>query len=61
MLEFIEQEKLKVENILKEDMEHQDKKIDYILYNPDTMETNILASNSNEEAIEFRSNQDGYN
>lgn len=61
MLKFIEQEKIKVENILKEDMEHQDKKIDYILYNPDTMETNILASNSNEEAIEFRSSQDGYN
>ena len=61
MLEFIEKEKLKVENILKEDMERQDKKIDYILYNPGTMETNILASNSNEEAIEFRSNQDGYN
>lgn len=61
MLKFIEDEKTKVEKFLNDNMEHQDKKIDYILYNPDTMETNILASNSNEEAIEFRSNTNDFN
>ena len=61
MLKFIEEEKIKVEKILNDNMEHQDKKIDYILYKPDKMETNILASNSNDEAIEFRSNTNDFN
>ena len=61
MLKFIEEEKIKVEKFLNDNMEHQDKKIDYILYKPDKMETNILASNTNDEAIEFRSNTDDFN
>ena len=61
MLKFIEEEKIKVEKFLNDNMEHQDKKIDYILYKSDKMETNILASNSNDEAIEFRSNTNDFN
>ena len=61
MLKFIEEEKIKVEKFLNDNMEHQDKKIDYILYKPDKMETNILASNSNDEAIEFKSNTNDFN
>lgn len=61
MLKFIEEEKIKVEKFLNDNMEHQDKKIDYILYKPDKMETNILASNSTDEAIEFRSNTNDFN
>jgi len=30
MKEFIEKEKLRIEEFLKDSMEHQDKKIDYI-------------------------------
>ena len=65
MKEFIEKEKLRIEEFLKDSMEHQDKKIDYILYKSDTNETNILCSNSSsEEAIEFtpitKNYQDGY-
>jgi len=57
MKEFVEKEKLRIEEILKDSMEHQDKKVDYILYKPDTQETNTLASNSSsDEAIEFTPN-----
>ena len=45
-------EKIKVEKFLNDNMEHQDKKIDYILYKPDKMETNILASNYNDEVYQ---------
>ena len=55
MLEFIEKEKLRIEEILKNDEEHQNKKVDYILYNKETQETNTLASDPyGEEAIEFK-------
>ena len=65
MKEFVEKEKLRIEEFLKDSMEHQDKKVDYILYKSDTKETNILCSNSSsEEAIEFtpitKNYQDGY-
>lgn len=54
MLDFIEKEKIRIEEILKNDEEHQNKKVDYILYNKETQETNTLASDSyGEEAIEF--------
>ena len=33
MLEFIEKEKIRIEELLKNDEEHQNKKVDYILYN----------------------------
>lgn len=65
MKEFVEKEKRRIEEFLKDSMEHQDKKVDYILYKSDTKETNILCSNSSsEEAIEFtpitKNYQDGY-
>jgi len=65
MLDFIEKEKLNIEEFLKDNMEHKDKKVDYILYNPKTKETNVLASNlSSDEAIEFtpytKNYKDGY-
>jgi len=65
MKEFVEQEKLRIEEILKDSIEHQDKKVDYVLYKPDTKETNILCSNSSsDEAIEFtpqtKDSPDGY-
>ncbi len=54
MKEFVEKEKNRIEEFLKDSMEHQDKKVDYILYKSDTNETNTLCSNSSsEEAIEF--------
>lgn len=57
MLEFIEKEKLRIEEILKNDEEHQNKKVDYILYNKEKQETNTLASDPyGEEAIEFTPN-----
>lgn len=55
MLDFIEKDKLRIEEILKNDEEHQNKKVDYILYNKETQETNTLASDPyGEEAIEFK-------
>lgn len=54
MLDFVEKEKSRIEQYLKDSIEHQDKKIDYILYKLDTKETNILASDSfGSNAIEF--------
>lgn len=42
-----------VETYLMEDMEHQDKEIEYILFNPNTNETQVLASNKDEQIILF--------
>ncbi len=54
MKDFVEQEKLRVEEFLKDSVEHQDKKVDYVLYKEETKETNVLASDSSGEvAIEF--------
>ena len=66
MLDFIEKEKLRIEEYLKESIEHQDKKVDYILYKIDSKETNTLVSDScGSEAIEFtpysKDNENGYN
>ena len=33
MLDFIQKEKLRIEEYLKDSIDHQDKKVDYILYN----------------------------
>ena len=46
MLDFIEKEKLRIEEYLKDSIEHQDKKVDYILYKIDSKETNTLVSDS---------------
>ena len=35
MKEFVEKEKNRIEEFLKDSMEHQDKKVDYILYKSD--------------------------
>lgn len=53
MNENIEKVKEDIEKFLMEDMEHQNKHIDYILVDPETRETYVLASDGNEEAIEF--------
>lgn len=54
MLEFIKQEKLRVEEILRNDIAHKDKEVVYILYKQDTHETKILACNpASDEALEF--------
>lgn len=53
MNEDIKNVKENIEKFLSEDMEHQDKHIDYILVDPESRETYILASDGNEEAIEF--------
>ncbi|MBQ2835476.1 MAG: hypothetical protein IJE68_01390 [Clostridia bacterium] len=65
MLDFIEKEKLRIEDFLKNSEEHQDKKIQYILYKEDTKETNILAINEEGTlAIEFtpitKESKEGY-
>ena len=66
MLDFIENEKLRIEEYLKDSIEHQNKKVDYILYKIDSKETNTLVSDSSgSEAIEFtpysKDNENGYN
>ena len=53
--DFIKQKKEEIEEFLRNSYEHNNKKIDYILYNEETQDTDILASNPDgEEAIEFR-------
>ena len=53
MNEDIKKLKEDIEKFLMEDMEHQNKHIDYILVDPETRATYVLASDGNEEAIEF--------
>lgn len=53
MDEIVSKVKNDIESYLMEDMKHQDKEIDFILYNPNTKETQVLASNKDEEIILF--------
>ncbi len=53
MNERIEKVKNEIESFLKDSIEHQNKHIDYILVDPNTNETYVLASDGNDEAIEF--------
>lgn len=54
MNEIVEKEKKRIEEFIKNNDIHQDKKIDYILYNSKTNETNTLISDEyGENAIEF--------
>lgn len=53
MNEKIEKVKNDIETFLKDSMEHQNKHIDYILYDPDNDNTFVLASDNYGEAIEF--------
>lgn len=53
MNERIEKVKYEIESFLKDSIDHQDKHIDYILVDPNTNETYVLASDGNDEAIEF--------
>lgn len=53
MKEFIEKTKNDIEMFLREDMEHQNKEINFILYNPKTNETQVLVSDGIEEMILF--------
>ena len=63
MDDIIRQTKEDIEAFLKEDMEHQNKNVDYILVNPETKETITLASDGVEEIIQFApytTNENGY-
>ena len=53
MEDIIKQTRDNVEAFLREDMEHQNKSIDYLLVNPETKETITLASDGGEEIIQF--------
>ena len=53
MNEKIEKIKNDIETFLKDTMDHQNKHIDYILYDPDNNDTYVLASDGYDEAIEF--------
>ena len=53
MDEIIAKTKQEIEKILQNEEEHQDKKIDFILINPDTNETMTIASNSCDSIIYF--------
>ena len=53
MDERIEKVKNDIETFLKDSVDHQNKHIDYILVDPDTNETYVLASDGYDEAIEF--------
>ena len=53
MNEKIEKIKNDIETFLKDSMDHQNKHIDYILYDPDNDNTFVLASDNYGEAIEF--------
>lgn len=53
MEDKIEQIKNDIESFLMDSIEHQDKKIDYILYNSKIDETITVASNGLDEMIEF--------
>ena len=49
----IEEIKNDIESYLKETIDHQNKHIDYILYNPKNDDVYVLASDGYDEAIEF--------
>ena len=51
MDERIEKVKKDIETFLKDSVDHQNKHIDYILVDPDTNETYVLASDGNDESI----------
>lgn len=53
MNEKIEKVKKDIETFLKDSMEHQNKHIDYILYDPNNDDTYVLVSDDYGEAIEF--------
>ena len=53
MNEKIEKVKNDIETFLKDTMDHQNKHIDYILYDPDNDNIFVLASDDYGEAIEF--------
>lgn len=50
---IVDKVKENIESYLMEDMEHQNKVIDFILYNPETKETQVVASDGLEEIILF--------
>jgi hypothetical protein len=53
MDDIVSQVKNNIESYLMEDMENQNKVIDFILYNPETKETQVLASDGLEDIILF--------
>lgn len=53
MKEIVDKVKNDIESYMMEDMEHQNKEIEYILYNANTKETQVIASDKIEEMILF--------
>ena len=53
MDEIVDKVKNDIESFLMEDMENHEMEIDYILYNPKTQETQVLASDGNERIFLF--------
>ena len=53
MDEIVDKVKNEIESFLMEDMENHEMEIDYILYNPKTQETQVLASDGNERIFLF--------
>lgn len=51
--EIVDKVKNDIESYMMEDMEHQNKEIEYILYNANTKETQVIASDKIEEMILF--------
>ena len=52
-MNFINDKYNEIDNFLKNCLEHKNKKIDYILYNPKTKETYVMCSDGVSDAIEF--------
>ena len=52
-MDKIEKVKNDIEKFLKDSIEHQNKHIDYVLYDPNNDNTYALASDGYDEAIEF--------
>ena len=59
MNEFINNKRNELETFVKENIEHQNKELQYILYTDDN-KYRILFSDNNEEAIEFSHLKDEY-
>ena len=59
MNEFIDNKRNELETFIKENLEHQNKELQYILYTDDN-KYRMLFSDNNEEAIEFSHLKDDY-
>ena len=60
MEEKVNKVKIEIESFLKDNIEHQNKHIDYIMIDPNTKETFTFASDGLEEMIMLREKENGY-